>query len=91
MSTLSSSKSIEFKIMNWEELRKEAYKLPVYERLLLVNSIISSLTEELRPRPPQGEGGLTQLTGLLKTEASPPTDEEIKTILEEHREEKYLK
>ncbi len=66
--------------MTWEELRKEAYNLSIYERLLLVNSIINSLSEELRPRPPQGEGGLTQLTGLLKTEDSPPTDEEIKTI-----------
>lgn len=64
--------------MSLQELKNQAYKLSVSDRLELVNAIIQSLQRELRPRPPVPEGTLTQLRGLLKTDAPPPTDDEIK-------------
>ncbi len=75
--------------MNWQELRKEAYNLSVSDRLLLVEAIVRSLSEEFRPRPPVPKGTLTGLRGLLKTDGPPPTDEEVKVMLEERLEEKY--
>ncbi len=74
--------------MSWEELRKEAYQLSVSDRLLLVEAIVRSLSNELRPRPPVPKGTLTGLRGLLKSDSPPPTDEEVKAILEERLEEK---
>ncbi len=76
--------------MSWQELRKEAYQLSVSDRLLLVEAIIQSLSHELRPRPPVPEGVVERLVGSLKTDAPPPTDEEIKAMLEERLEKKYL-
>lgn len=76
--------------MSWQELRKEAYQLSVSDRLLLVEAIIQSLSHELRPRPPVAEGVVKRLVGSLKTDAPPPTDEEIKAMLEERLEKKYL-
>ncbi len=76
--------------MSWEELGKEAYKLSVSDRLLLVEAIVHSLSNELRPRPPVPEGVLERLRGSLKTDAPPPTDEEIEAMREERLQEKYL-
>ncbi len=58
--------------MNWQELRKEADNLPVYERLLLVEAIIRSLSNELRPQEPIPEGVVERLRGVLKTDKSSP-------------------
>jgi hypothetical protein len=74
--------------MSWQELRKEAYQLSVSDRLALVEAIVRSLREELRPRPPLPKGTLTGLRGLLKSDSLPLTDEEVKVILEERLEEK---
>lgn len=76
--------------MSWEDLRKEAYQLSVSDRLLLVEAIIRSLSNELRPRPPVPDGTLTRLHGLLKTDDQPPNDAETEVILEERLKEKYL-
>lgn len=73
--------------MSWQELRKEALQLSVSDRLSLVEAIVRSLSNELRPRSPIPEGTLTGLRGLLKTD-EPPSDEEVKTMLEERLEEK---
>lgn len=76
--------------MSWEELRKEAYKLSVSDRLALVEAIVRSLNEELRPRPPVPEGVVERLRGSLKTDAPPPTDREVEAMREERLREKYL-
>lgn len=73
--------------MSWQELRKEALQLSVSDRIALVEAIVRSLSNELRPRPPIPEGTLTGLRGLLKTD-EPPSDEEVKAMLEERLEEK---
>ncbi len=75
--------------MSWQELRKEALQLSVSDRLLLVEAIIRSLSNELRPHPQVPKGTLTGLRGLLKKDGLPPTDNEIEAILEERLEEKY--
>lgn len=75
--------------MSWQELRKEALQLSVSDRLLLVEAIVRSLSNELRPHPPIPEGTLTGLRGLLKKDGPPPTDEEVKAMLAERLEEKY--
>lgn len=75
--------------MSWEELHKEARQLSVSDRLLLVEAIIRSVSDELRPRPPLQKGTLTGLRGLLKKDEPPPTDEEIEAMLEARIEEKY--
>lgn len=76
--------------MTWEELRKEAYQLSVSDRLLLVEAIVRSLSNELRPRPEPTEGTLTHLRGILKNDQPSPTDEEVAAIREERLKEKYL-
>ncbi|WP_254568190.1 hypothetical protein [Oscillatoria sp. HE19RPO] len=77
--------------MDWQELRKEAYNLSVSDRLALVEAIVHSVNDEIRPRPPVPPGTITRLRGILKTEGPPPTDEEIEAIKEERLKEKYLK
>lgn len=76
--------------MSWQELRKEAYQLSVSDRLLLVEAIVRSLSNDLRPRPEHSEGTLTNLRGILKNEQSSPNDEEITDVREERLKEKYL-
>lgn len=76
--------------MSWQELRKEALQLSVSDRLALVEAIIRSLSNELRPRPLIPEGVVERLTGSLKTDAPPPNDAEIEAMLEERLREKYL-
>ena len=77
--------------MKWEELRKEAYSLSVYDRLLLIDAIVQSLQHELRPREPVPDEVWERLRGGLKTDGPPPTDEEVEKMKEERLEEKYLK
>ena len=77
--------------MDWQELRKEADNLPVYERLLLVEAIIRSLSNELRPKEPIPEGVVERLRGVLKTDEPSPTDEDIEAMKYERLSEKYLK
>lgn len=76
--------------MSWQELHKEAYQLSVSDRLLLIEAIVRSLSDELRPRSPVPKGTLTGLHGLLKTDEPPLTEEEIEAMLEERLKEKYL-
>ncbi|HAZ47489.1 MAG TPA: hypothetical protein DCZ55_24300 [Cyanobacteria bacterium UBA11371] len=74
--------------MNLQELKQEAYKLSVSDRLALIEALVQSLMNELETRLPVAKGTLTGLRGLLKTDAPPPSDEEVQVILEERVEEK---
>ncbi len=77
--------------MDWQELRKEAYNLSVSDRLALVEAIVRSVHEEIRPRPPVPPGVVNRLRGILKTDGPPPTDEEIEAIKEERLNGEILK
>ncbi|NER38811.1 MAG: hypothetical protein F6J93_33465 [Oscillatoria sp. SIO1A7] len=76
--------------MNVQELKNEAYKLSVSDCLILANSIIQSLQDDLRPRPNR-QGIAQRMIGLLKTDEPPPNDAEVEAMLEERLVEKYLK
>jgi hypothetical protein len=56
-----------------------------------MKTILYSLEEELRPRPPVPEDIVERMIGLAKTDAPPPTDTEVEAMLEERLVEKYLK
>jgi len=77
--------------MSLQELREQALQLSVSDRLALMKTILYSLEEELRPRPPVPEDIVAQMIGLAKTDAPPPTDAEVEAMLEERLVEKYLK
>jgi hypothetical protein len=77
--------------MSLQELRKQAIKLSMSERLELLKAIIESIERELKPRPPIPEDIVERMMGLAKTDAPPPTDAEVKAMLEERLVEKYLK
>ncbi len=76
--------------MSLQELKEQAFKLSVSDRLALVNAIIQSLQDTLNPQPNR-KTLINQMRGLLKTDQQPATDAQIEAILEERRVEKYLK
>lgn len=72
-----------------EELKKQAYKLSVSDRLELVNAIIQSLQDNNSPQTNR-KILIDQMRGMLKTDQAPPTDVEVEQMLETRRVEKYL-
>jgi hypothetical protein len=75
--------------MSLQELKEQAFKLSVSDRLALVNAIIQSLQDTLNPQPNR-KTLINQMRGALKTARPAPTDAQIEEILEERRVEKYL-
>ena len=71
-----------------QELKNQANKLPVNDRLELVRSIIDSIQEIPISNPKQIQA-IRHMKGLLKTSQPAPTDAEINTMLEQRRREKY--
>lgn len=59
---------------------------PDARRFTLVQDVLKTLEPEACPRKKQT---LSQALGLLATSAPPPSDEEVKQWLEEHRTQKY--
>jgi hypothetical protein len=72
-----------------KELQEQIFKLPPSDRLALVSAIIESLQNDLIPQPNRSNA-IRRMRGLLKTDQSAPTDEEVAVMLEEGRAEKYL-
>lgn len=75
--------------MSLKELKEQAFKLSVSDRLALVSAIIESL-QDIPGSTPERSGAIRRMRGLLKTDQPAPTDEEVAAILEERRLEKYL-
>lgn len=90
--------------MTREELVKEARQLPLTERKAAVEEITSSIREEIEANgsattdgsQAKGETSLEEklaafhrLHGMLKTDAPPPTDEELKEDYINYLAEKY--
>ena len=71
-----------------QELKNQANKLPVSDRLELVRSIIDSIQETRISKPNQSES-IRRMKGLLKTSQPAPNDAEINAMLEQRRREKY--
>ncbi len=55
-------------------------------RFTFVQDVLKTLEPETRPHQKQT---LQQALGLLETTSQPPSDEEVKQWLEDHRVEKY--
>lgn len=72
-----------------QELKEQVVKLPPSDRLELVSAIIESLKTQSISGTDRS-GAIQRMRGLLKTNQPAPTDEEVATMLEERRVEKYL-
>jgi hypothetical protein len=75
--------------MSLQSLKEQARQLSVSERLELVSAIIESL-QDGSSQLPERSRIIKQMKGLLKTDQSAPTDDQVKAMLEERRVEKYL-
>ncbi len=73
-----------------QELKEQAFKLSVSDRLELVNAIMQSL-QNVPTSQPDRKTLINQMRGLLKTDQPPPTDAQVEQMLEQHRVEKYLR
>lgn len=75
--------------MSLQELKEQAFKLSVSDRLTLVSAIIDSLQNTLNSQPNR-KALIQQMRGLLKTDQPSPTDAEVAEMLQARRVEKYL-
>jgi hypothetical protein len=73
---------------NYEGVLNIVRQWPVLEQMALVQDVLKTLTARLEPPRRPGDT-LTRALGLLATDQPPPTDEEIKQWIDEHRMEKY--
>jgi hypothetical protein len=72
-----------------EQLITTVQQLQPSDRLVLMNAIIESL--ENQPfLDPDRSSAIRGMRGLLKTDRTAPTDEQVAVMLEERRVEKYL-
>jgi hypothetical protein len=72
-----------------QELKAQVFKLPPSDRLALISVIVESL-QNTPVTQPERSNAIRRMRGLLKTDQPAPTDEEVATMLEERRVEKYL-
>lgn len=72
-----------------QELKAQVFKLPPSDRLALISVIVESL-QNTPVTQPERSSAIRRMRGLLKTDQPAPTDEEVATMLEERRVEKYL-
>ncbi|MBU7584583.1 MAG: hypothetical protein KAF91_17000 [Nostoc sp. TH1S01] len=72
-----------------QDIKAQVLKLTPSERLSLISVIIESLQDTTVTQPDRS-GAIRRMRGLLKTEQSAPTDEEVAAMLEERRVEKFL-
>lgn len=72
-----------------QELKAQIFKLPPSDRLALISAIVESL-QDMTVAQPNRSDAIRRMRGLLKTAQPAPTDEEVVTMLEERRVEKYL-
>lgn len=72
-----------------QELKEQVFKLSPSDRLALVSAIIESL-QDTPISEPERSGAIRRMRGLLKTDRPAPTDEEVATMLQERRVDKYL-
>jgi hypothetical protein len=75
--------------MTLHELQEQAMRLSVGDRQQLIYILQRSLqTKKQHAVKPKGLA--TSLIGIAKTDAPPPTDEEVKVMLDERLVQKYL-
>jgi hypothetical protein len=75
--------------MTIRELESQALKLSVSDRQHLIKALQRSLQTKKQPAV-KPKGLAASLIGIAKTDAPPPTDEEVKVMLDERLSQKYL-
>jgi hypothetical protein len=75
--------------MTLNELQEQAIRLSVGDRQQLIETLQRSLQTKKQPAV-KPKGLAANLIGIAKTDAPPPTDEEVKAILDERLAQKYL-
>ena len=79
--------------MTSNEIQQQALALSAEEKLQLVNRLMRSLQPEIQPNASTSlkqKGLAASLVGIAKTDSPPPTDEEVRAILDNRLIEKYL-
>jgi hypothetical protein len=74
--------------MTREELLSEIERLPLAERVELLEVITRSVHEEIQPRA-RREGTVNRLRGIAKPDGPVPSDEELKEDYINYLTEKY--
>jgi len=74
--------------MTRQELLSEIGRLPLAERVELLEAITRGVREELQTRVPD-RGGITDLRGIAKPDGPLPSDEELKEDYVRYLAEKY--
>jgi len=74
--------------MTRQELLSEIGRLPLAERVELLEAITRGVREELQTRAP-ARGSIMDLYGIAKTDGPPPSDEELKEDYARYLAEKY--
>jgi hypothetical protein len=72
-----------------QELKAQVFELPPSDRLALISAIVESLQDSPVAESDRS-AAIQRMRGLLKTDRPAPTDEQVATMLEERRVEKYL-
>lgn len=75
--------------MTIRELQEQAMRLSVADRQQLIEILQRSLQTKKQPAV-KLQGLAASLIGIAKTDAPPPTDEEVNAILGERLTQKYL-
>ncbi len=75
--------------MKFNEIQDQALKLSGEERLQVANVLMRSL-QSTANRATKRQGAAARLIGIGKTDAPPPSDEEVARILDEQLAQKYL-
>ncbi|HEY9703007.1 MAG TPA: hypothetical protein V6C58_11200 [Allocoleopsis sp.] len=72
-----------------QELKEQVYKLSLGDRLALISAIVESIEDKPKNQS-ERSNAISRMRGLLKTNQSSPTDEEVKVMLEKRIMEKYF-
>ena len=75
--------------MSLQDLCNQAYKLPIRDRLVLVDAIVRSIQDEVELPSKRQPGLLSGLRGMAKRSGTPPTDEELQAEYVDYLTEKY--
>ena len=74
--------------INYESVLKTIRQWPKPQRFMLVQEVLRTLAPEVE-QPQRRERTLEQALSVVNLNGPPPTDEEVKQWLGEHRMEKY--
>ena len=83
--------------MKFDEIPEQALKFSVKDHWQLIDVLMRSVSDQqswsLQPNPQstaRPTGLAASLIGIVQTDAPPPTDEEVKAMLNERLTQKYL-